>query len=294
MTYFQHLISSIDLHAILPRKDLILLDASIPPVGNMAAPKHSWPEVRLPNARRFDLNQHFSDLSSAFPHTMPCALHFQHAAQSLGINQNSQVVIYDDLGMFSAARSWYMFKAMGHKNVAVLDGGLPHWMQLKKPVEVAQLGQVQLETKTKKTISVGNFVANEQPGYFCDWQAVQKQSRSQVELIIDARGSRRFDGVEPEPRAGVRSGHMPNAKNLPYTELLNKGMFKSPVELKSLFNMLNADEKGMIMSCGSGVTACILALAADICGYKNITVYDGSWSEWGALPHTEVVTSSGK
>ena len=123
MGSFQQTISCVDLHAIIDNKNLVILDASIPPVGNMMTPKHSWPEFRIPHTRRFDLNQDFSDLKSNLPHTMPSVGHFELAARAIGINQQSQIVVYDDLGLFSAARAWYMFRAMGHENIAVLDGG---------------------------------------------------------------------------------------------------------------------------------------------------------------------------
>lgn len=285
MTNFQQLISCTDLHAILTSKDLVVLDASIPPVGNMATPKFSWPECSIPFARRFDLNQHFSDPKSPLPHTMPSAAHFEKASQALGINQQSQIVVYDDLGLFSAARAWYMFKAMGHENIAVLDGGLPQWLKLNKAVDNASTN-----SNVNKKYLKGNFIAHEQANYFCQWQEVQAQSKSQDQLILDARAQRRFSGSDAEPRKGVRSGHMPNAKNLPYSELLNQGMFKSTEQLEKIFARLNEHNQAMIMSCGSGVTACILALAADLTGRANVRVYDGSWSEWGTLPDTEVVT----
>lgn len=283
MTYFQQLISCIDLHAILASKDLVVLDASIPPVGNMAAAEHSWPEYRIPNARRFDLNQDFSDLDSPLPHTMPSAAHFEKAAKALGINSQSQIVLYDDLGLFSAARAWYMFRAMGHNNVAVLDGGLPYWLTLNKPI-----ADLPSAINAEKHCVIGDFVAKEQAGYFCDWHEVEAQSHLQDELILDARAARRFKGLDAEPRKGVRSGHIPNSKNLPYSDLLNQGRFRASNELENIFTHINANEQAMIMSCGSGVTACVLALAAEIIGRKNVRVYDGSWSEWGSLPNTLV------
>lgn len=283
MTHFQQLISCIDLHAILDRADLVVLDASMPPVGNMKAAEYSWPMHVIPNARRFDLNKDFSDLDSQLPHTMPSAEHFERAAQALGINQQSQVVIYDDLGLFSAARAWYMFKAMGHKNVAVLDGGLPEWIRLNKPVVNIE-GEDSLKCKAVK----GDFIARVNEGYFCDWHEVENQSQQLQEIIFDARARARFKGEVSEPRAGVRSGHIPNSKNLPFSDLLKNGLFKRESELIEIFKKLNSDNKPMIMSCGSGVTACILALAADISGLSNIRVYDGSWSEWGSLEHTQV------
>ena len=293
MTYFQQLISCTDLHAILDCKDLVVLDASIPPVGKMTAPTHSWPEHCIVKARRFDLNQDFSDLDSDMPHTMPGAEHFEHAAQALGINQQSQIVIYDDLGLFSAARAWYMFRAMGHKNVAVLDGGLPYWLSLNKPVtSVGADGNTDgLAKGDAKSNVKGDFVANAQENYFCDWREVEQEIDKQQEVILDARANDRFRGVVTEPRAGVRSGHIPSSKNLPFGELFdvsNHGLFKSADELTKIFQQLNTANKPMVMSCGSGVTACILALAADISGLEHVRVYDGSWSEWGSLPHTQV------
>ncbi len=293
MIYFQQLISCTDLHAILDCKDLVVLDASIPPVGKMKAPMHSWPEHCIVKARRFDLNQDFSDLDSDMPHTMPCAAHFERAAQALGINQQSQIVIYDDLGLFSAARAWYMFRAMGHKNVAVLDGGLPYWLSLNKPVTSAGAdGNTDgLAKGNAKSNVKGDFVANVQENYFCDWREVEQQIDEQQEVILDARANDRFRGIVDEPRAGVRSGHIPSSKNLPFGELFdvsNHGLFKSADELTKVFQQLNTANKPMVMSCGSGVTACILALAADISGLEHVRVYDGSWSEWGALPHTQV------
>lgn len=287
MTYFQQLISAIDLHAMLASKDLVILDASIPPIGNMAAPTYSWPKYRIPNARRFDLNQDFSDLKSNLPHTMPSTKQFEEAAKALGINQQSQIVVYDDLGLFSAARAWYMFRAMGHVNIAVLDGGLPYWLKLHKP-----MANMPFDINDVKNPILGDFIAQEKTGYFCDWHEVEAQIRSQDQLILDARGSRRFRGLDAEPRAGVRSGHMPHAKNLPYSDLLTHGLLKSPDELKNIFNNINSKNQAMIMSCGSGVTACVLALAAALSGCENVRVYDGSWSEWGSLANTEVETTT--
>jgi thiosulfate/3-mercaptopyruvate sulfurtransferase len=290
MTYFKQLISCTDLHAILDCKDLVVLDASIPPVEKMKAATHSWPEHCIVKARRFDLNQDFSDHNSDIPHTMPCADHFERAAQALGINQQSQIVIYDDLGLFSAARAWYMFRAMGHKNVAVLDGGLPYWLSLNKPVTSAD-ADGNTDGLAKSSIN-GDFIAHPQPNYFCDWREVEQQTNTQQQVILDARASDRFRGIVAEPRKGVRSGHIPHSKNLPYSELFNDdanhSLFKSVDDVTEIFKQLNAIDKPMIMSCGSGVTACILALAAEITGLKQVRVYDGSWSEWGSLPDTQV------
>jgi thiosulfate/3-mercaptopyruvate sulfurtransferase len=288
MDTYRQLISCAELSARLEQSDLVILDASIPPVGGMQLPTHSWPATAIKHARRFDLNKHFSDLTSDLPHTMPSAAQFEANARALGIDKQSQVVVYDDLGLFSAARAWYMFKAMGHQNVAVLDGGLPQWLKLGCEVDSAQKKPHDSRSNLD-TEMAGDFVANFDPRYFCDWVEVKQNIESNQQLVADARGAARFLGKVPEPRAGVRSGHMPNAHNLPYSELLEQSLFKSKTRLIAIFEQINPDNKPMIMTCGSGVTACVLALGAELCGNQQSKVYDGSWSEWGGVKTLPVV-----
>jgi thiosulfate/3-mercaptopyruvate sulfurtransferase len=271
--------SKVDLEK--PLTHLILLDASIPPVGHMQRPEKHWPNFKLPNAQRFDLNKNFSDLSNPLPHTMPQTEQFQQQARALGVTKSTQIIVYDDQGLFSAARAWYMFKAMGHNNIAVLDGGLPAWLESGFPVSSG---------KSSPPVS-GNFTANFCKEYFCSSQYILKQLDSGENLIIDARANDRFEGMVAEPRKGIRSGHIPNSVNLPFSELLKHGVLLPKSILEEKFKKINNQRKPMILSCGSGVTACVLALTAEICGYKKLKVYDGSWSEWGADSKLPIISA---
>ena len=276
---FQQIITPEQLFSCLHQPNLIILDASIAPVGNMAAAVKCWPLKCIAKTRRFDLEGCFSNKQSPQPHTMPSAAQFTEQAQLLGVNQDSQIVVYDDQGLFSSARVWWMFKAMGFNNIAVLDGGLPLWCQNHDAVPV----------NTDEVISPGDFIAQPQAGYFCDYQRVSQCLTDESYSVLDARAAARFFGKMAEPRPGIREGHMPGAINLPFTELLSNGQLSSRVVIKKQFLALTQGNEQLIMTCGSGVTACVLALAADYCGYEDICVYDGSWSEWGqnlALPVT--------
>jgi thiosulfate/3-mercaptopyruvate sulfurtransferase len=293
LSAYQQIVSCQQLHDLLfstdnltvdPKKkpsNIILLDASIPPVGKMRSPVKHWPNFALPNAKRFDLNKNFSDLSNPLPHTMPSVEYFQQQAQALGVMNDSQIIVYDDQGLFSAARAWYMFRAMGHKNVAVLDGGLPAWLELDYPVSSV------LYDSTES----GNFTAKFYQEYFCSSQDIFQQLDTTELLVIDARAKDRFEGKVAEPREGIRRGHIPHSVNLPFSDLLKNGVLLPKNILEEKFKKINPQDKPMIMSCGSGVTACVLALVAEMCAYKHLQVYDGSWSEWGGDHQLPVVTS---
>ncbi|MFT5294762.1 MAG: thiosulfate/3-mercaptopyruvate sulfurtransferase [Colwellia sp.] len=288
LTTYQQVISCHQLHELIfststpdlistvnseePKKNLIILDASIPAVGQMNQPEKQWPDFSLPNAQRFDLNKNFSDLSNPLPHTMPSSEYFQQQANALGITNDAQIIVYDDQGLFSAARAWYMFKSMGHKNIAILDGGLPEWLKSGFPVSSAK----------SSPIEIGNFTAKFSKEYFCNSDDIYNQLDSDENIIVDARAGARFKGKVAEPRKGVRRGHIPNSVNLPFSDLLKNGVLLPKNILEKKFKKINIQDKPMIMSCGSGVTACVLALTAEICGYQQMKVYDGSWSEWGA------------
>ena len=252
-------------------RNLVILDASIPKVGN--SDSKSYPSKRIKNSLFFDLKNKFSNTEAKFPNTLPSLEQFQDESRNLGVNSNSAIVVYDDKGIYSSARVWWLFKVYGHQNIAVLDGGLPEW----------EAKGFETESYTNKTSIKGNFIAKSNPNLMTDFEGVNHYSNSENALIFDARSRDRFNCKVPEPRKGLRSGTIPNSINLPYTEILNGNVLKTKKELKALFKAIDANAKTLVFSCGSGITACNLALAATIADYEDVVVYDGSWTEYGTL-----------
>jgi len=255
----------------LNHKDLIVLDATIPKVTVKGEQNLTDKQV-IPIARFFDIKGSFSDTNATFPNTLLPSDDFEKEAQLLGIHQDSCLVIYDDHGIYSSPRAWYLFKAMGFENVAVLNGGLPAWKE--KGYDIEESYEV--------NYTVGNFKSQPKKEYFFNSRDVLSLLESEGHQILDARSEGRFLGTAPEPRKGVRSGHIPTSKSLPYSSLLSGVELKSKEELTILYKELNPTKKPMIFSCGTGITACVLALGAEISEYENFAVYDGSWTEWGS------------
>jgi thiosulfate/3-mercaptopyruvate sulfurtransferase len=195
--------------------------------------------------------------------------------QKMGINAESAIVAYDNVGIYASPRAWWMFRAMGHEQVEVLDGGLPAWIQA---------GYKTVPQLKEKPTQRGNFISRPQDGMFVNSSDILQALKDKNFTVMDARSEGRFKGLEPEPREGLRGGHMPNAVNIPFANVLDDGVMKSGSKLQTMFQEYK--NKKMIFSCGSGVTSCILALAAEQTGYKNLSVYDGSWSEWGLTSST--------
>ncbi|MBI3162371.1 MAG: sulfurtransferase [Chloroflexi bacterium] len=252
-------------------ENLVILDASMTPITS-AGYEAFESRTFIKGARRFDFDNDIREKNTSLPHMMPTAEYFTGEMQKLGINNDSAIVAYDHVGVYSSPRVWWMFRAMGHDQVAVLDGGLPAWIKAGLPCgDVAE----------KIASTRGNFVARPQTGFFSNSNDVLTAISDPRYAVIDARSDGRFKGAEPEPRPGLRSGHIPNSISLPFANVVAEGFILPKTKLESIFAKLVNKEQNLIFSCGSGVTSCVDALAAGLAGYPSISVYDGSWSEWG-------------
>lgn len=252
-------------------KHIHILDAGIVKPGEQGMYS---PAAILPMAKRFDISHALSDPLSKLPNMMCSPQQFQAYIRQLGINQDDTIVLYDDKGLFSAARGWWMLKNMGFEHVFIMDGGLPMWQSLDLPVC----------KHYAVTTRLGNFTASPRHSQydFIDREVVLNSINDPDSLLLDARAYKRFSGEEKEPRQNMRSGHIPQSKSVHYASLLTENcLLKEVSELGHILEHLGCKGKKLQFSCGSGVTACILALVADECGYYDLSVYDGSWSEWG-------------
>jgi len=274
------LVSTDWLAAHLKDPDLRILDASwhFPDAGRDA--RAEYEAAHIPGARFFDIDE-ISDHRSELPHMAPPVEKFMSRMRAMGVGDGHQLVVYDSAGLFSAARVWWLFRLMGKTDIAVLDGGLPKWQAEGRPVE-----------DLPPVVRDRHMTVQRQAHLVKDVTQVAAASKLGDYEIIDARSAARFRGEEPEPRPGLRSGHIPNSRNLPFGDLLNAdGTMKDPAALRALFEEAGVDlSRPAITSCGSGVTAAILCLAMERFGKTDYSLYDGSWAEWGMYNDLKVAT----
>lgn len=265
------LVSTDWLAAHLADPDLRVLDASWYLPAMMRDARAEYAAAHIPGARFFDIDE-IADSRSALPHMAPPPEKFVSRMRAMGVGDGHQVVVYDGAGVLSAPRVWWTFRLMGKTDVAVLDGGLPKWKAEGRPLE-----------DLPPVLRDRHITVSRQAHLVRDVTQVAAASKLGDHEIVDARSPGRFSGAEPEPRAGLRAGHIPGSKNLPFGQLLNPDGTMKPVEaLRAAFAEAGVDlDKPVITTCGSGVSACVLALALERMGHRRHSVYDGSWSEWG-------------
>lgn len=257
----------------LKSEKLVLLDTSMQKVVGKKPIIYPEP-VFIPKSKPFNLEKIFCNLASPQTNAFPTQALFTREAQKLGINTDSIVVLYDNQGIYSSPRAWWIFQAMGFKHAVVLDGGLPQWL-LEKRATVSDL--------SSEYTAQGNFTGVYQSSLVCDSSYIIKNMAKGKQAIIDARSATRFLGTATEPRAGIRSGHIPNSLNLPFAEILDNHRLKNTEQLADIFSNLCVNKSNeIIFTCGSGITACIIMLAAVVAGYQHTILYDGSWSDWGS------------
>ena len=235
------------------------------------APRTVYSQMRIGNAVFFDIDE-IADKATALPHMLPPAAQFAAQVSALGISNDDDIIVYDQEGIaMAAARAWWMFRAFGHDRVTVLNGGLPAWVKAGLPLNHdAPIAPAQ-----------GDFKAQLRPELVASMAHVHGALQHPDTAILDARGAARFGGTAAEPRPGVRGGHMPGSFNVPYGSVMDAdGRLLAPEALRAMFAAHDARDK-IITSCGSGVTACVLALALFAAGRTDAAVYDGSWAEWG-------------
>lgn len=269
------LISVEQLIELQQEKEVLLVDVSLEKVVGMKAIEYSEFQV-IPNSLYINLNTELADLTRPGNHNFPNKQQVHSCLNRIGYQSNKIIVLYDNQGIYASPRAWWIFASYGLTNVFILDGGLPAWIEYGKKTDNQYL------TPDSEN---NNVILNFNSDFISTKQYIADNLETNAFLLIDVRSARRFSGEEEEPRPGVRSGHIPYSYNLPFTNLFDNKRYKTKQELTNIFAGIPvAKSKPLIFSCGSGITACIACIAAKVCGYQNVSLYDGSWTEWGSDP----------